>query len=105
MIPVLVSLFAAVRVFFQTRTDICCRSHRTPPPDRRPEEETAATAFAPSRSALLDGPAHNVVPLARRAGDRKARNGSRLASGRLPTVLALEIAAGWRPAEDHPRSS
>ena len=83
----------------------CSRNRRAAPTSRRPEKEAATTSIKPSGSAVLDGPAHDVVSLAGCLSDRQIRNGGGLASGRLPPVLALEIAAAWRPAEDLAGSS
>src|SRR3954447_15027985 len=76
-----------------------------PPTNRRPEKEAATTPIKPSGSAVLDGPAHHLVSLARCVGDCQTRNGGGLASGRLPPVLALEIPAARRSAEDHAGTS
>src|SRR3954451_10156468 len=81
----------------------CSRSPGAPPTNRRPEKEAATTPIKPSGSAVLDGPAHHLVSLARCVGDCQTRNDGGLASGRLPPVLALEIPAARRSAEDHQR--
>src|SRR3954453_3796820 len=83
----------------------CSRSPGAPPTNGRPEKEAATTPIKPSGSAVLDGPAHPLVSLARCVGDCQTRNGGGLASGRLPPVLALEIPAARRSAEDHARTS
>jgi len=61
--------------------------------------------MAPSGSAILDGPAGDLVSLEGCALSRQAGNGRRLASGWFPAVLASEISGAWRPAEDHSRNS
>src|SRR5215469_2910653 len=78
-----------------------CRSPRASPASCHPEAETAQAAVAPSGSAILDALTGDLVSLEGCAGTRPARNGRESASGRLPFVLALEISAARRSAEDH----
>src|SRR6516162_2152565 len=61
--------------------------------------------MAPSGSAILDGPAGDLVSLEGCALSRQAGNGRRLASGWFPAVLALALETAWLPAEDHSRNS
>src|SRR5215472_17745891 len=78
-----------------------CRSPRPSPTSGCPEAEAAQAAVAPFGSALLDGLAGDLVSLEGCPGNRPARNGRRLASGWFPAVLALEISAAGRAAQDH----
>src|SRR5215472_12336265 len=82
-----------------------CRGSRPSPASRRSEAETVSAAVAPSGSALLDNPAVDLVSLEGCALHCQAGNGRRLASGWISALLALEISAAWRPAEDNRGSS
>jgi hypothetical protein len=52
--------------------------------------------FPPLRPGVLGNPQHVVVTKDERAGDRAAAVGCPMASGRVPALLALEIAAAHR---------
>src|SRR5215472_457187 len=82
-----------------------CRGPRPSPASGRSEAETVSAAVAPSGSALLDNPAVDLVSLERCALHCQTGNGRRLASGWISALVALEISAAWRPAQDHRGSS
>ena len=63
---------------------------------RGAEAETATTAAEPPRSALLDYAAECVAAMVGCPGYRETSDGNRLASKRLPTLLALAIQAAGR---------
>ena len=105
VLPFVLSLIAAARVFFQSRTDIALEVLALRQQVAVLKRKRPRPPIEPSGSAVLDAPANDLVSLARCAGDRQTRNGRGLASGRLPPVLALEIAAAWRSAEDHAGTS
>src|SRR5215472_8564801 len=77
-----------------------CRNPRPSTTSGCPEAEAAQAAVAPFGSALLDGLAGDLVSLEGCTRNRQSRNGRRLASSWFPAVLALEIPAAWRPADD-----
>src|SRR5262245_32395590 len=63
MLPVVLALIAAARVFFQSRTDIAVEVLALSPPSGRSEAETVSATVAPPGSALLDSPAGALVSL------------------------------------------
>ena len=84
-------------------------SHRSSPPAGEPcpaaqtggveahDQDTCSTRFRP---ALLGGYQHDVVAVDEGLGHRPAANACSLASGRIPALLALEIAATDRSSID-----
>src|SRR6516164_4843999 len=56
-------------------------------------------------SPVLARPPALVVQMGERAGGRETRDRRRLASRRLPRVLALPCAPPFWPTENHPRAS
>src|SRR5215472_8621681 len=63
-------------------------------------QATAASSERPGPT-LLDYPVALLAPLDGCPRDCQIQDRRRLASGWFPAVLALEISATWRPAEDH----
>src|SRR5215472_17408057 len=72
------------------RQQVAVLKRRRPRPPLRPLDRLFWTVLRSTWSSL-----EGCV------GNRPARNGRRLASSWFPAVLALEIPAAWRPAEDH----
>src|SRR5690242_2964518 len=95
MIPFLLSLIAAARGSFRSRTDIALEILALRQQVAVLKRKWPRTSIKTSGTVVLDGPAHDVVSLAGCLSDRQTRNGGGLASGRLSPVLALEIAAAW----------
>jgi hypothetical protein len=99
MLPFVLALIAAARVFFQSRTDIAVEVLAL-------RQQVAVLKRRRSRPQLrsldpiLDGPAGDLVSLEGCALHGQAGNGRWLASGWISALLALEISAAWRPAED-----
>jgi hypothetical protein len=90
-LSVVVAFIHALRVSFRSRAVLQAENHRPASSAPRPPTLTAATAASRTCRPCPVGLA--VAHLARLAyGDRarKARNGSRLASARLSTVLGVE---------------
>src|SRR4051794_30122200 len=78
---------------------------RSPAAGSRSQTETAAAEVERLRSLVLDHPAASVATLGRRSGPGQTGDGSRLASGRLPLVLALAVPAAQRTAQDQRRDT
>src|SRR4051812_13280549 len=83
VIPLLLSLMGRGSWLLPKPYGYCSRNPRATPTSCRPEKEAASTSIKPSGSAVLDGPAHDVVSLAGCLSDRQTRSGGGLASGRL----------------------
>ena len=81
MLTSALALIAAARVFFQSRTDV------------------AVEVLALRQQVAVLKRKRPKPPLG--PMDRKPETVVGLASGWFPAVLALEISAVWRPAEDH----
>ena len=100
MLPFVLGLIAAARVFFQSRTDVAVEvlalrqqvavlKRKRPRPPLRPLDRLFWRVLRATWSRWRD--ALVIV---------QPENGGRLASSWFPAVLALEIPAAWRPAED-----
>jgi hypothetical protein len=88
----LISAFlAAIRVFFRSRVDTSLEVLAL--------TEAAASRAERPRPLLLDHSAEHMAAMVGCSGDCETGDGGRMASGGLPLVLALEIAATLRPAE------
>ena len=68
---------------------------------RRAQTQTTWTSIKPAGPTLLDRSSPLLVPLGLCSRRRRARDCHRLASRRLPLVLALAIPSSRRSAEDH----
>src|SRR5437660_7277544 len=99
-------LFLAVSVSPQVKEPTCGRERGAPT-----SIDCAAAEGARSRSthewgSLVLGPVVSMVPIGPQGHhDHPARDSRALASGRLPSVLAVEIPLPWRPATDRRRSA
>ena len=91
----LLSAFATVGSAFRTRAalqiEILALRHQLTGPAEIPTRP-GATDFR--RPAVLGGTLPFLVAMAHGAADRETRNGDRLASTRIPLVLAVEESAG-----------
>ena len=105
MLPFVRALLTAARVFFRSRTEIALEvlalrqqlsllKRKRARPRLNAPDRLFWTVFAT-----------NLVSLERRACDREAGNGRRLASRRLPPLLALAILASRWPTEGSARRS
>ena len=104
MLRFILSLIAAARAFFQSRTDLAVEvlalrqqvavlKRRRPRPPLRPLDRLFWTVLG------------NVGSLERCARHREARDSRQMASRRIPLLLALAIPAARRTAADGRRSS
>jgi hypothetical protein len=95
------SVLAAIRVFFRSRGDTALEILALRQPGRSPQTEAAAAASKLSGSAVLDYSAAVLVSLGRSPRYRQVQDRRRLASRGLPLVLALAFPAARRSAKDH----
>jgi hypothetical protein len=95
------SVLAAIRVFFRSRGDTALEILALRQPGRSPQTEAAAAASKLSGSAVLDYSAAVLVSLGRSPRHRQVQDRRRLASRGLPLVLALAFPAARRSAKDH----
>ena len=98
---ILLSLLAAIRVFFRSRSDtalevLALRQQVAVLKRKRPRPKL--NRLGPT---LLNDTPPMLVPLAGRPGPGETRHRGRLASRRLPSLLALAIPAARRPTEDY----
>ncbi len=101
MLEFLLSLLAAVRVFFPRSRRYCSGGPRAPPASRRAQTSTAAADADLPGPRLLDHALTRVAALGERLAHRQTGDRRPVASRRLSPVLALAIPARQGPAADH----
>jgi hypothetical protein len=97
------AILAAFAVFFRSRLDVSLEVLALR--QQVAVAETSATAAESPRSTLLDHAAQCVAAMVGCSGDRETCDRNRMASKRLPTILALAIQAAGRPTWDYRRGS
>jgi len=86
------------RLFPQSRGHLPGSSRATAA-GRRTQTKTAATLTEPPRPPFLDHAAVHMATMVGCSGHCETGDGGRLASGGLSPVLAMAIAAAWRPTQ------
>jgi hypothetical protein len=100
MLSLVRAVLQGLAAALQTRRHLMLENLARAAPTHGVEAHGQDTYSPQFRSAVVDSPQHDVVAVDEGIGNRQIADGGSLASGRVPALLTLEVAASHRSLTD-----